>query len=398
MGGETTEMSATTTRVVVESAHWDAVAMFRTGKRHKLTSEAGKRNERGVDPTICEAAADRVAELLAEHGGGTIEPGVTVVGTPPAPADGARSPTTSRPGSPASPSTPRPPSSALEAIGLLARQGRHRRHRHRAAVASRPDRPLRPGRGGRPDRRLLRGALGAAAGAARPRTDPRAAPAPPGRPHAGRRRLRRGGRASRSWATPPSTRSACPPTTRAATRCGWPTRSRPRSRRTPRRCCPGLLAPAARNLGRGADGRRRCSRPAPSPSRSTAARRRSTASTGARATTSSPSCSPRIPEQPLHLAVVLAGERERGGWWGERPRGRLGGRDRPGAPPRRRARRRRSRWPPPSRTPWHPGPLRARSASGGARARPRRRAAPAGVRGLRPARRARPPSRSTSTC
>ena len=38
--------------------------MFRTGKRHKLTSEAGKRNERGVDPTICEAAADRVAELL----------------------------------------------------------------------------------------------------------------------------------------------------------------------------------------------------------------------------------------------------------------------------------------------------------------------------------------------
>ena len=38
--------------------------MFRTGKRHRLTSEAGKRNERGVDPTICEVAADRVAELL----------------------------------------------------------------------------------------------------------------------------------------------------------------------------------------------------------------------------------------------------------------------------------------------------------------------------------------------
>lgn len=85
MGGETTEMSATTTRVLIEAAHWDATSMFRTGKRHKLTSEAGKRNERGVDPTICEVAADRVAELLAEHGGGTIEPGVTVVGTPPAP-------------------------------------------------------------------------------------------------------------------------------------------------------------------------------------------------------------------------------------------------------------------------------------------------------------------------
>ncbi|MCW2784433.1 MAG: phenylalanyl-tRNA synthetase beta subunit [Marmoricola sp.] len=84
MGGETTEMSATTTRVLVEVASWDPVAMFRTGKRHKLTSEAGKRNERGVDPTIPEAAADRVVELLVEHGGGTADPGVTKVGTAPA--------------------------------------------------------------------------------------------------------------------------------------------------------------------------------------------------------------------------------------------------------------------------------------------------------------------------
>ena len=84
MGGETTEISASTTSVLVESAHWDAVSMFRTGRRHKITSEAGKRNERGVDPTICEAAADRVVELLVAHGSGRAEPGVTVVGTPPA--------------------------------------------------------------------------------------------------------------------------------------------------------------------------------------------------------------------------------------------------------------------------------------------------------------------------
>jgi phenylalanyl-tRNA synthetase beta chain len=83
MGGEATEMSADTTTVVVEAAHWDPVAMFRTGKRHRLTSEAGRRNERGVDPTICEAAADRVVELLTTYGGGTAAPGVTVVGTPP---------------------------------------------------------------------------------------------------------------------------------------------------------------------------------------------------------------------------------------------------------------------------------------------------------------------------
>ncbi len=84
MGGESTEMSATTTSVLVEAAHWDAVSMFRTGRRHKITSEAGKRNERGVDPTICEAAADRVVELLVEHGGGRAHPGVTVVGAAPA--------------------------------------------------------------------------------------------------------------------------------------------------------------------------------------------------------------------------------------------------------------------------------------------------------------------------
>ncbi|MEV5003214.1 phenylalanine--tRNA ligase subunit beta [Nocardioides sp. LML1-1-1.1] len=83
MGGATTEMSQTTTRVLVEAAHWDAVSMFRTGKRHKLTSEAGKRNERGVDPLLPGVAADRVVELLVEHGGATAEPGSTLVGTAP---------------------------------------------------------------------------------------------------------------------------------------------------------------------------------------------------------------------------------------------------------------------------------------------------------------------------
>ncbi|TIC78706.1 phenylalanine--tRNA ligase subunit beta [Nocardioides sp. GY 10127] len=86
MGGETTEMSASTTRVLVESAHWEPVSMFRTGKRHKISSEAGKRNERGADPASCEAAADRVVELLCELGGATAEPGVTVVGSVPAPS------------------------------------------------------------------------------------------------------------------------------------------------------------------------------------------------------------------------------------------------------------------------------------------------------------------------
>ncbi len=85
MGGATTEMSEDTTRVLIEAAHWEPTSMFRTGRRHKLTSEAGKRNERGVDPTLPLVAAERVAELLVEHGGGTVDPGVTLVGTPAAP-------------------------------------------------------------------------------------------------------------------------------------------------------------------------------------------------------------------------------------------------------------------------------------------------------------------------
>ncbi|MBM9460646.1 phenylalanine--tRNA ligase subunit beta [Nocardioides sp. zg-536] len=83
MGGLTTEMSETTTRILVEAAHWDATSMFRTGRRHRLTSEAGKRNERGVDPLLPGVAADRVVELLVEHGGAVAEPGYTLVGTAP---------------------------------------------------------------------------------------------------------------------------------------------------------------------------------------------------------------------------------------------------------------------------------------------------------------------------
>ena len=84
MGGETTEISSSTTRVVVEAAHFDPVSVFRTQRRHKLPSEASKRFERGVDPRLPDAAADRVVELLTMLAGGRTEAGVTKVGYPPA--------------------------------------------------------------------------------------------------------------------------------------------------------------------------------------------------------------------------------------------------------------------------------------------------------------------------
>src|SRR3954452_5749534 len=64
MGGQTTELSGSTTHVVIEAAHFEATSIFRTARRHKLPSEASKRFERGVDPLLPSYAADRVAELL----------------------------------------------------------------------------------------------------------------------------------------------------------------------------------------------------------------------------------------------------------------------------------------------------------------------------------------------
>ncbi|WP_454777887.1 phenylalanine--tRNA ligase subunit beta [Georgenia muralis] len=87
MGGAETEVSAATTDVLVEAAHFDPVSIARTARRHKLPSEAAKRFERGVDTALQAVAAQRVVDLLVEHGGGTADPAVSDLDTttPPAP-------------------------------------------------------------------------------------------------------------------------------------------------------------------------------------------------------------------------------------------------------------------------------------------------------------------------
>ncbi|HEV7743252.1 MAG TPA: phenylalanine--tRNA ligase subunit beta [Pseudolysinimonas sp.] len=74
MGGASTEMSSTTTDVLVEAAIWDPVSIARTVRRHKLPSEAAKRYERGVDPKMSRVAAARVVQLLVDLAGGTADP------------------------------------------------------------------------------------------------------------------------------------------------------------------------------------------------------------------------------------------------------------------------------------------------------------------------------------
>ncbi|MEU6206506.1 phenylalanine--tRNA ligase subunit beta [Micromonospora musae] len=70
MGGETSEVVAGTTDVLFEAAHWDPVMVGRSARRHKLFSEAAKRWERGVDPALPLVALERAVRLLTEYGGG----------------------------------------------------------------------------------------------------------------------------------------------------------------------------------------------------------------------------------------------------------------------------------------------------------------------------------------
>ncbi|WP_114202907.1 phenylalanine--tRNA ligase subunit beta [Janibacter anophelis] len=82
MGGETSEVTASTVNVLVEAAHFDPVTVARSARRHRLSTEASKRFERGVDPAVTAAAAQLAVDLLVEHGGGSADTTATDVGEP----------------------------------------------------------------------------------------------------------------------------------------------------------------------------------------------------------------------------------------------------------------------------------------------------------------------------
>jgi phenylalanyl-tRNA synthetase beta chain len=67
MGGESSEISEATTRVLLEAAYFTPMAIARTSKRLGLRSEASARFERGCDPEGIERAVNRFVSLL---GGG----------------------------------------------------------------------------------------------------------------------------------------------------------------------------------------------------------------------------------------------------------------------------------------------------------------------------------------
>ena len=72
MGGLSTEVQDSTTRVLIEAASFDPVSIARSARRHRLVSEASKRFERGVDTQLPAVVAARVAELLIDLAGGRL--------------------------------------------------------------------------------------------------------------------------------------------------------------------------------------------------------------------------------------------------------------------------------------------------------------------------------------
>jgi phenylalanyl-tRNA synthetase beta chain len=76
MGGQNSEVADDTTRILLEAAAFEPVAIRRTARRLGLRSEASQRFERGVDAVGAERASRRASRLLAELGGGKVAAGV----------------------------------------------------------------------------------------------------------------------------------------------------------------------------------------------------------------------------------------------------------------------------------------------------------------------------------
>jgi phenylalanyl-tRNA synthetase beta chain len=67
MGGQSSEISETTTDIALEAVRFDPVLIAKNSRRHKLSSEASRRLERSVDPSLSEFASARFVELLTAH-------------------------------------------------------------------------------------------------------------------------------------------------------------------------------------------------------------------------------------------------------------------------------------------------------------------------------------------
>ena len=88
MGGVSSEIDDTTSRVLLEAAYFVPMAIARTSKRLAVRTEASARFERGCDPAGIDRAAARFCELLALTAGPSMRVAdgvIDIVGDPPRP-------------------------------------------------------------------------------------------------------------------------------------------------------------------------------------------------------------------------------------------------------------------------------------------------------------------------
>ncbi|MDY0390642.1 MAG: phenylalanine--tRNA ligase subunit beta [Desulfobulbus oligotrophicus] len=73
MGGLDTEITATTTTILLESACFDPVSIRQTARKIGIHSESSYRFERGVDPDLADRALERAVNLIVELTGATAD-------------------------------------------------------------------------------------------------------------------------------------------------------------------------------------------------------------------------------------------------------------------------------------------------------------------------------------
>ena len=76
MGGLESEVSATTTNVLLEGAAWEYINIRKTVKRQNLPSEAAYRFSRGVHPAMTERGVRRGIEYMRQWAGGDVAEGL----------------------------------------------------------------------------------------------------------------------------------------------------------------------------------------------------------------------------------------------------------------------------------------------------------------------------------
>ena len=86
IGGASSEVSPSTTSVIIESAIFAPTSVRRSAQRHSLRSEASHRFERGQERRLAALGADQVAALLTEWAGGVARSGRLVTGAETVPA------------------------------------------------------------------------------------------------------------------------------------------------------------------------------------------------------------------------------------------------------------------------------------------------------------------------